>query len=131
MQKARVSGTYVGTRARPVNGEDSDVVNSQTPHSQCTTQRSNSFIGALQHAIHRQCVLILACSFTLNVSDARGEVLLIDVFLALAQFHLASEHLSFIGQPQGDLVAAEGELLHAVVEVENGQRVFRGDLASD
>jgi hypothetical protein len=68
----------------------------------------------------------------LDVGDPRTKVFVVDrVALSLEKLQLLLQLRVLVREPLRDLLAAEGELARAIREVEDGERVFGGDLASN
>lgn len=103
--------TYISTSACSVDGQYSDIVNSETPDSQCAAKRSDPVIRAIKHTIDSQRVLFLTSRLAFDVSNTRSEELLVDGLpLRLAELEFVAKEGAFVGQPLGDLSAAERKL---------------------
>lgn len=123
--KLRVKQTYVGASARAVDGQNTDIVRSQTPYGQRTAKRGDAFIATLQHTVHCESVLLLTSGFTFDVRDTRREVLIVDCLaFTLAVVDFTTQQLLLIGEPLRDLGATEGELTSTVLEVQDGSGVL-------
>jgi hypothetical protein len=107
--------------AGTVDGENAHVVGGKTPDGKRAAQRRNTFIGTDEMAVCCKSILLLACGFTLNVSNARRNVFLVnDRFaLGLTELNFFLELLMFVGKPLGDLSTTEGELPRAIGNIED------------
>jgi hypothetical protein len=124
--------THVCTSAGAMNGEYTNVIGSEAPDGEGAAERRNTLVETLEHTIDCECILLLAGSFALYISNPRCEVFLVDGLIsALAIFHLIAQKLLLISKPLRDLLAAEGQLTCAVLEIKNGKRMLRGYFTSD
>jgi len=90
----------VGTGAGSVDGEDADIIGSETLDGEGTTERSNRWVRAFQHTVHPKSVLLLSGSFFLEVYEARRDVLLVDdLTFLLAVGNLFLEFILLVCEP--------------------------------
>lgn len=108
-----------------MNREDAKVVRSQAPNSESATKGCDAGIGAFEHTVGAQGVLLLARGLLLNVGDAGGDVRFVDgAALTLAVLDLLLELFALVLQPLRDLLAAERQLACAIRKVEDGKGVL-------
>lgn len=123
---------FVGTRARTMNRKHSDVVRRQAPDCECTPERCDARIAALKHAVCRKSFLLLARSFGFHVRDPGREVRIVNLLaLALAEFELIAEKFLLVCKPLSNLLATEGQLTRAILDVEDRKGMFRSDFTSN
>jgi hypothetical protein len=119
----------VGTGAGSLNGEDADIISSKFPDGEGTTKRSNQRVRALQHTVHPKSILLLSGSFFLEVYEARRDVLLVDgLTFLLVVGNLFLEFILLVCKPLLNLGAAEGKLVRAVGDIQDGKGMLHFDL---
>ena len=64
--------------ASAVNRKDTDIVTCQAVNCESATERGNMRVGTSQHAIDSERILFLLFGFTLDLSDARRDVLVVN-----------------------------------------------------
>lgn len=115
-----------------MDGQNAKVIRSKTPDSKGATQGRNAGVGALQHTICRDCVLLLASRLFLDVGSTASNILRVDgVTATLAELDLVLELLTLIVQPLCDLSSAESKLSGAVADVEDGEGMLSRDFAGN